>query len=75
MRNTTETTIAKSISWSTHKDRETSSTIIVAVDNISGRDLKMSLRPSTVKTLTPKAFDHIVQRFLRTFEVMLDETD
>ena len=75
MRNTTETTIAKSISWSTYKDRETSSTIIVAVDSISGRDLKMSLNPTTVKTLTPKAFDHIVQRFLRTFEAMLDETN
>ena len=75
MRNTPESTAIKSISWSTYKDRETSSTIIVAVDSVSGRDLKMSLRPSTVKTLTPKAFDHIVQRFLRTFEAMLDETD
>ena len=75
MRNTTETTIAKSISWSTYKDRETSSTIIRAVDSVSGRDLKMSLRPSTVKTLTPKSFNDIVQRFLRTFEVMLDETN
>jgi hypothetical protein len=75
MRNTTETTIAKSISWSTYKDRKTSSTIIVAVDSISGRDLKMSLQPFTVKKLTLKEFDDIVQRFLHTFEVMLDETN
>ena len=74
MRNTTDSTVAKSISWSTYKDRETSSTIIRAVDSVSGRDLKMSLSPFTVRGLTPKAFDHIVQRFLHTFEVMLDET-
>ena len=75
MRNTPESTARKSISWSTYKDRETSSTIIRAVDSVSGRDLKMSLRPFTVKTLTPKAFNDIVQRFVHTFEVMLDETN